>query len=70
MAEWQNGSNESLNGTFRRECLNAELFGSSMEPRVVIKKWRGRYCERRPHSAQSYITPAMSYFGLREKVKA
>lgn len=26
---WQNGSNESLNGTFRRECLNAEVFHSA-----------------------------------------
>ena len=33
---WQNGCNESFNGTFRRECLNAEIFGSLMEARVVI----------------------------------
>jgi putative transposase len=25
---WQNGSNESFNGTFRKECLNAEVFTS------------------------------------------
>ncbi len=25
---WQNGSNESFNGIFRKECLNAEIFGS------------------------------------------
>ena len=28
---WQNGSNESFNGTFRRECLDAELFHSLSE---------------------------------------
>lgn len=28
---WKNGSNESLNGGFRNECLDAELFGSLME---------------------------------------
>ena len=28
---WQNGSNESFNGTFCRECLDAELFHSLSE---------------------------------------
>ena len=65
---WQNGSNES--GTFRKECLNAEIFASLAEARVIIEKWRRRYNERRPHSSQNYITPAMAYFGVREKRKA
>jgi len=34
---WQNGSNESLNGTFRRECLDAEVLHSLAEARVVIE---------------------------------
>lgn len=67
---WQNGSNESFNGTFRKECLNAEIFASLTEARVVIEQWRCRYNERRPHSSQNYITPAMAYFGLREMRKA
>lgn len=62
---WQNGSNESFNGTFRRECLDAELFGSLMEARVLIAQWRETYNRRRPHSSHGYITPAMKYFGLR-----
>ena len=66
---WQNGSNESLNGTFRRECLNAEIFRTLTEARVVIEQWRCRYNERRPHSSQNYITPEMAYFGLREMRK-
>ena len=66
---WQNGSNESFNGTFRKECLNAEIFGSLTEARVVIEKWRCRYNERRPHSSQHYITPEMAYFGLTEMRK-
>ena len=66
---WQNGSNESFNGTFRKECLNAEVFTSLTEARVMIEKWRCRYNERRPHSSQNYITPAMAYFGLREMRK-
>ena len=67
---WQNGSNESFNGTFRKECLNAEIFASLTEARVVIEKWRRRYNERRPHSSQNYVTPEMAYFGLREMRKA
>ena len=66
---WQNGSNESFNGTFRKECLNAEIFGSLTEARVVIEQWRCRYNERRPHSSQHYVTPAMAYFGLCEMRK-
>ncbi len=67
---WQNGSNERFNGTFRKECLNAEIFASLTEARVIIEKWRRRYNERRPHSSQNYITPEMAYFGVREKRKA
>ena len=66
---WQNGSNESFNGTFRKECLNAEIFGSLTEARVVIEQWRRRYNERRPHSSHNYVTPEMAYFGLREMRK-
>jgi putative transposase len=36
---WQNGRNESLNGTLRRECLNAELFGSLVEAQLVFALW-------------------------------
>ena len=67
---WQNGSNESFNGTFRKECLDAEIFATLMEAKVVIEGWRRRYNERRPHSSQSYITPAMAFFGLTEMRKA
>jgi putative transposase len=67
---WQNGSNESFNGTFRRECLNAEVFASLTEAQVLIEQWRQRYNRARPHSSQGYITPEMAYFGLREMRKA
>ena len=36
---WQNGSNECFNGTFRRECLNAELFCSLMEAQMLKEQW-------------------------------
>ena len=58
---WQNGSNESFNGTFRRECLDAEQFHSLTEARVVIEDWRQQYNHKRPHSALGYQTPATIY---------
>jgi len=58
---WQNGSNESFNGTFRRECLDAERFHSLTEARVVIEDWRRQYNQERPHSALGYQTPAAIY---------
>lgn len=67
---WQNGSNESFNATFRRECLNAEVFASLTEARVMIEQWRWRYNDHRPYSSQNYVTPEMAYFGLREMSKA
>ncbi|MFT4726006.1 MAG: putative transposase [Granulosicoccus sp.] len=62
---WQNGTNESLNGPFRNECLDAELFGSLTEAKVVIADWRRRYNKLRPHSTYGYITPEMAYFPKR-----
>jgi putative transposase len=58
---WQNGSNESFNGTFRRECLDAERFHSVTEARVVIEDWRQQYNHERPHSALGYQIPARIY---------
>lgn len=67
---WQNGSNESLNGTFRRECLDAERFHSLTEARVVIEDWRQQYNQERPHSALGYQTPATSYWGCSSRQMA
>ena len=58
---WQNGSNESFNGTFRRECLDAERFHSLTEARIIIEDWRQQYNHERPHSALGYQTPASIY---------
>jgi len=60
---WQNGSNESFNGTLRRECLDAELFHNLAEARVVIEDWRRRYNHERPHSALGYQVPAAVFEG-------
>jgi putative transposase len=55
---WQNGSVESFNGTFRRECLNSEWFSNLREARIVIEQWRWEYNHERPHSSLGYKTPA------------
>ena len=60
---WQNGSNESFNGTFRRECLDAEPFHHLTEAQVVIEDWRRLYNQQRPHSTLGYQTPASVYWG-------
>ena len=58
---WQNGSNENFNGTFRRECVDAERFHSLTEARVVIEEWRQHDNHDRPHSTLGYHTPAIAY---------
>ena len=60
---WQNGSNESFKGTFRREGLDAERVHSLVEARVVIEAWRRHYNQDRPHSALGDRTPATAYWG-------
>jgi putative transposase len=55
---WQNGTNESFNGKFRDECLNAAWFLNRAEAGVRIEAWRKEYNEVRPHSSLGYRTPA------------
>ncbi len=54
---WQNGVNESFNGTFRNECLGREWFRNRTEAVAVIAGWRAHYNDVRPHSSLSYLTP-------------
>jgi len=54
---WQNGLNESFNGKFRDECLDAEWFPSRREAVVVIENFRRHYNAERPHSSLGYQTP-------------
>lgn len=53
----QNAFIESLNGTFRHECLNAEVFTSIDDAKMKIEKWRNEYNTERPHSSIGYRTP-------------
>jgi putative transposase len=53
-----NGYVESFNGKLRDELLNAEVFNTLAEARVLIEQWRVHYNTVRPHSSLGYRPPA------------
>ena len=55
---WENGYNESFNGSLRDELLNGEIFYTLAEARVLIEAWRRHYNTVRPHSSLGYRPPA------------
>ena len=55
---WENGFNESFNGTLRDELLNGEIFYTLREAKVLIERWRWEYNHVRPHSSLGYRAPA------------
>ena len=54
---WENGYVESFNGKLRDELLNAEVFNTLAEARVLIEQWRVHYNTVRPHSSLNYRPP-------------
>jgi transposase InsO family protein len=54
---WENASSESLNGRFRGEFLNTELFATVAEAQALPNRWRWEYNTLRPHSALQRRTP-------------
>jgi putative transposase len=61
----QNGHIESLNGTFREECLNENLFSNPWDARRKFDRWRRVYNTIRPHSSLGGATPRQRYQQLR-----
>ena len=55
---WENGYAESFHSRLRDELLNAELFTSLAEARLLAAEWQEAYNHERPHSALGYQTPA------------
>ena len=55
---WENGYNESFNGTLRYELLDVEWFDTLLEAKVLIERWRVEYNTIRPHSSLGYSPPA------------
>lgn len=53
----QNAYVERKNGSLRRELLNAYLFDSLREVRIMCEEWRTYYNTQRPHKALHYLTP-------------
>jgi transposase InsO family protein len=46
-----------LNGRFRDEFLNTELFTTAPEAQILADRWRWEYNTFRPHSALQGRTP-------------
>jgi len=55
---WENGYNESFNGTLGEEVLKREIFFTLREAKVIIEQWRREYNTIRPHSSLGYRPPA------------
>jgi len=55
---WENRYVESFSGKLRDELLNAGVFNSLAEAKVLIEQWRVHYNTVRPHSALRYRPPA------------
>ena len=55
---WENGYNESFNGSLRDELLIIEVFYTLEEARILIERWRIEYNTIRPHSSLEYRSPA------------
>jgi putative transposase len=55
---WENGYNESFNGSLRDELLNGEILYSLAEAKVLIEAWRRHYNTIRPHSSLGCRPPA------------
>lgn len=53
----QNAYVERQNGSMRRELLNAYLFTSLAEVRMLSEEWRNDYNIERPHKSLGYMSP-------------
>lgn len=57
-SSWENGYNESFNGSLRDELLDGEIFYTIEEARTLLEWYRLEYNHVRPHSSLNYRPPA------------
>jgi putative transposase len=55
----QNAFVERNNGSLRNELLDAWMFTTLKEVRLMVKDWQNDYNRNRPHSALGYLSPYM-----------
>ncbi|MEO8217929.1 MAG: IS3 family transposase [Acidobacteriota bacterium] len=68
---WQNAFSESFNSRFLDELLNAEVFTSLLEARLLIEEHRLYYNTMRRHCSLGYLTPReFALLPERRKTKA
>jgi putative transposase len=63
----ENAFVERFNGSFRRELLNAYVFRSLGEVRILAEEYTEDYNNNRPHSALNYLSP-IDYLNYENKV--
>ncbi len=63
----QNAYIERKNGSIRRELLNAYLFYSLAEVRILTEEWRLDYNTERPHKSLGYLSPLKYTQNIKEK---
>lgn len=54
---WENGDNQSFNGKLRAELVNAEVFYTLAEAKVLIEAWRRHYHTGGPTAAWATAHP-------------
>ena len=54
----QNAFIERKNGSMRKELLDAYLFYSLDDVRILAEEWRMDYNHERPHEALGFVPPA------------
>ena len=60
---WENGFNESFNGTLGHEVLKREIFYTLEEAQFIIEQWRKEYNQTGLHSSLGYRSTAPETVG-------